>query len=370
MSKLIKAFLFIIFFYLIKINYSFSHHSFAFEFDIENKTMIEGEVTWVRFTNPHVTYRIKVEVDNGSFEEWQIQTHNVRTMLRLNWDQDTVEVGDYLKAFGALGRNSTKKLFMERAILNGGATDIGGEEPRNFQDGGAASAYDMRGINANSDIFYGVVPASFNYDITGAWTNRYKFRITAGDLEPKPIPFTEEGKEIFESTQPWQDPAKTCAPVGLPRAFGAPFNLEIHDAGDHYLMIIAGNVRRVWLDNRNAPQGLLASPMGFSKGKWADNVLTIETTNLSPSWLDGLGHPMSGEETRIIETYTLSDDQLSMDRKMVIFDPYYTEPLIRLRGSARDDNINLVSGSSPCDPAGHYRDMIDQGLLESLWSFD
>ena len=361
--KDIKQALLLSLIFLIKINSSLAHHSFAFEFDADNKAFKEGQVTWVRFSNPHVTYRIKTELNNGSIEEWQIQTHNVRTMLRMNWNQNTLEVGDNVKVFGALGRNSTKKLFMEMAILDNG-------QEISLQDGGASSAYGINQINANSDNFYGVVPANFNYDITGAWTNRYKFRITAGDLEPKPIPFTEEGKKIYESTQPWQDPAKTCAPVGLPRAFGAPFNLEIHDAGDHYLMIIAGNVRRVWLDNRNAPQGLLASPMGFSKGKWEDNVLIIETTNLSPSWLDGLGHPMSGEETRIVETYTLSEDQLSMNRKMIIYDPYYTEPLIRERGSARDDNINLVSGASPCDPASHYIDMIDQGLLESLWSFD
>ena len=49
---------------------------------------------------------LKTELNNGSIEEWQIQTHNVRTMLRMNWNQNTLEVGDNVKVFGALGRNS------------------------------------------------------------------------------------------------------------------------------------------------------------------------------------------------------------------------------------------------------------------------
>ncbi|MCH2668406.1 MAG: DUF6152 family protein [Gammaproteobacteria bacterium] len=346
-------------------DFSVAHHSFAFEFDRNQNATLEGEVTWVRFSNPHVTYRVRTQLENGAMEEWQVQTHNVGMLLGINWDQDTIKVGDKIKLSGALGRNSSKKIFMEWVTLANG-------EVRNILDGASSSAYDIVDINADPDKSYGVAPTAHPYDITGAWNNRYKFQITAGDLEPKPTPFTEEGRRIHEATKEWEDPAKTCSPMGLPRAFGAPFNLEIVDAGGYYLMVAYGGVRRIWLDEREAPEGLLASPMGFSTGKWDNNVFIIETSHLSQSWLDGLGLPMSGEGTRIIETYTLSEDQLTMDRKMIIHDPYYTEPLIRERGSARDDDIQfqLVAGTTPCDPTAHYRDMWEQDLLESLWGFN
>ncbi len=58
-------------------------------------------------------------------------------------------------------------------------------------------------------------------------------------------------------------------------------------------------------------------------------------------WLDTGGLPMSGAETLIIETYVPSADQLTMDRTMVIHDPLYTEPLVRTRFSARDEDAPL-----------------------------
>ena len=352
-------------FFLISMDFAAAHHSFAFEFDRNQNMNLEGEVTWVRFSNPHVTYRIRTQLENGVTEEWQVQTHNVGVLLGLNWDKDTIKVGDTIKLSGALGRSSSKKIFMEWVTLASG-------EELSILDGASSSAYDIVEINADPNKSYGITSTEHPYDITGAWNNRYKFQITAGDLEPKPTPFTEEGRRVHEATKEWEDPAKTCFPTGLPRSFGAPFNLEIVDAGDYYLMIDWGGVRRIWLDEREAPEGLLASPMGFSTGEWEGNSLIIETSHLSPSWLDGLGLPMSGEGTRIVEAYTVSEDQLTMDRKMIIHDPYYTEPLIRARGSARDDDIQfqLVSGTTPCDPTGHYRDMWDQGLLESLWDFN
>jgi len=132
-------------------------------------------------------------------------------------------------------------------------------------------------------------------------------------------------------------------------------------------MINSGYVRRIWLDGRESPKDLFPSPMGFSRGKWDGEVFVIETTHLEPGWLDGSGLPMSGEGTRLVETYAISEDRLTMERKMTIYDPYYTEPLVRVRGSSRDDNIELIEGGSGCDPVSFYRDLWDQGLLESLW---
>ena len=103
--------------------------------------------------------------------------------------------------------------------------------------------------------------------------------------------------------------------------------------------------------------------MGFSVGKWEGNVLVVETTHLSPGWLDGSGLPMSGEGTRIVERYVPSDDRLSIDRTMTIYDPYYTQPLVRQRYSARDDAVDLTE-QAPCDPDSYYRDLSRNGRLE------
>ena len=55
---------------------------------------------------------------------------------------------------------------------------------------------------------------------------------------------------------------------------------------------------------------------------------------------------MKGEGTRIVERYELAPDRLAMDRIMTIHDPYYTQPLVRRRGSARDDNVDISEQAS------------------------
>ena len=339
---------------------SHAHHGFAFEFDVEQQGSLTGEITQVRFMNPHVVYMLDADTADGSSEEWLLMTHNVGVMRRLGWDPTTIEVGDRIEVSGSLGRGGTKKLSVDSVVLADGSrsTPRGGE----YSD-----AYTTNEINADADRFYGVNANDYPIDITGTWANNYKFQLTIDDLEPKPTPFTESGRALFEATENWQDPSKSCRSGGLPRWFGAPMNVEILDAGSHYLMASSMGVRRIWMDGREAPDEILPSPRGFSVGRWEGNVLIAETTHLLPGWLDGSGLPMSGEGTRLVETYTVSEDRLSIDRVMTIYDPYYTEPLVRTRGSARQDGLDMSEGGSGCDPTSYLRDLWQQGRFESLW---
>ncbi len=137
------------------------------------------------------------------------------------------------------------------------------------------------------------------------------------------------------------------------------------DAGSHYLIVHEQNnmPRWIWMDGRSLPQGLPASSMGFSVGQWEEDVLVIETTNLTAGALDGSLLPMSGEGTRIVERWAFSEDRLTTDRTMTIYDPYYAKPLVRQRGSARRDSLELFE-PAPCDPDGYFRDLLEAGRLE------
>jgi hypothetical protein len=72
---------------------------------------------------------------------------------------------------------------------------------------------------------------------------------------------------------------------------------------------------------------------------------------------------MKGEGTRIVERYDFTADRLAMDRTMTIYDPYYTQPLVRRRGSARDDSVD-IGEQAPCDPDSYYRDLLELDRLE------
>jgi hypothetical protein len=335
-----------------------AHHSFAAEFDADKTAELSGKIVQVWWANPHVRYRLEVKGAGGDAEQWELQALNITSLQRLGWLEQTVKVGDELEVSGQLGRDGAKKLFLRTVARPDGTrllTDRGstGRDPNQVH------------TTPGKNYGYGPVRNDYPVDITGPWRNRYKFRVTVDDLEPKPTPFTAEGRALFAATDHYQDPALRCLALGLPRLFGAPYDMEIIDAGTHYALIhVEHNTpRRVWMDGRQPPAGTQPSSLGFSVGHWEDDVLVIETTHLSPGWLDGSGLPMKGEGTRIVERYELSDDRLAIDRIMTIYDPYYTQALVRRRGSARDDEVD-ISEQASCDPDSYYRDLLEAGRLE------
>ncbi|MDD9996649.1 MAG: DUF6152 family protein, partial [Rhodospirillaceae bacterium] len=119
-----------------------AHHSFAAEYDADLHGTLRGEIVDVQFVNPHVRYRIRAEQDDGSVEEWELQTHNVRTMVRMGWTAETIEAGDRIEVSGALGRNGVRKLSMDSVVLADGTRF----DPRG---GEVADAYTTSDINAD-----------------------------------------------------------------------------------------------------------------------------------------------------------------------------------------------------------------------------
>lgn len=335
-----------------------AHHSVAAEFDTRLQGELNGEITHVWFTNPHIRYGLKVANEDGSTEDWELQAGNVTNLRRQNWFADSIQVGDTVTVTGDFGRDGAKK-FRIRDI----ETAAGLHLPQSAGSGQS----DRNRINASADNEYGHARHDNAYpiDITGPWRNNYKWSVTVDDLEPKPVPFTTEGRSLYEATEAWHDYSLRCMAPGLPRIFGAPYNVDVVDAGNHYLMIYVehNTPRRIWMDGRAAGPDTPETSMGFSVGRWEDDVLVVETTHLLPGWLDGSGLPMSGDDTRIVERYEFSADRLSIGRTMTIYDRYYTEPLIRHRASAREDDIDLSEQAS-CDPDSYYRDLSASGRLE------
>ncbi len=336
-----------------------AHHSFPAEFDRSRQGELTGRIVGIWYKNPHARYRMEIAAEDGTIAEWDIQTTSVTSLRQAGWGPDTLTVGETVRVWGDLARGDARKLFM-RGMEKSDGSEF-------FPMGPVRSPSERNRINANADYEYGYaqVNPDHPFDISGPWHNGYKFRLTVDDLEPKPTPFSTAGRRVFEATEAWYDDVLRCMPLGLPRTFGSPYAMEIVDAGSHYLIVFEQNntPRWIWTNGRKLPQGLPANSMGFSVGHWEDDVLVIETTNLTAGTLDGSLLPMSGEDTRIVERWAFSEDRLTIDRQMTIYDPYYTKPLVRQRGSARKDSLEVFE-PAPCDPDGYFRDLLDTGRLE------
>ena len=336
-----------------------AHHSFPAEFDKSRPGELKGTIVGVWYKNPHARYRMEVPTADGTTEVWDIQATSVTSLRRAGWGPETLMVGESVRIWGDLGYGDSKKLFMRGMEKSDGSEHL--------PMGPVRTRSERNRVNASADKDYGYaqVNPGHAFDISGPWHNGYKFQLTVDDLEPKPTPFTAEGKRVFAATESWHDDALRCMPLGLPRTFGSPYAMEIVDAGSHYLVVHEQYNMPRWIriDGRTLPQDLPASSMGFSVGYWEGNVLVVETTNLTAGTLDGSLLPMSGEGTRIVERWAFGEDRLTMDRTMTIHDPYYSKPLVRQRGSARRDLL-VVFEPALCDPDGYFRDLLKTGRLE------
>lgn len=335
---------------------SIAHHAFITEFDADTEGEVAGVVTKVWWANPHIRYDVDVTLPNGTVEQWSLHPPgNLPTYRRENWTAETLQAGDTVTATGNLGRDGARKLY---------ATCINLESGRKL--GRCVSSATTREVTADPNAVHTYSTKDYEIDISGFWDNRYQFRTTVDDLDPKPMPLTADSKAIYDARRFGDDHVLRCQPAGLPRIFGSPYPMEIVDAGSHYLMLFlqANTPRWVYMDGRDAPPELPLSSMGFSVGHWEGRTLVIETTHLVPGWLDGSGYPMTGGDgTRIVERWTVADDTLTIGRTMTIYDDYYTKPLVRTRGSQRGDVGERVE-SPPCDATPFYYELLERGELE------
>ena len=336
-----------------------AHHAFSTEFDADLDGRVEGIVTRVWWANPHIRYDVDVTLPDGSIEQWSLHPPgNLPTYRRENWTAETLQAGDPVVATGNLGRDGAKKLY---------ATCISLESGR--QLGRCVSPGSTSRVTADPDVVHTYQANDYDVDISGFWDNRYRFRTTVDDFEPKPMPMTPQARAIYDARVFGDDHVLRCLPAGLPRIFGSPYPVEIVDAGSHYVMIFLqdNTPRWVYMDGRGPLEDQPLTSMGFSTGRWEDRTLVIETTHLSPGWLDGSGYPMSGGDgTRIVEQWRVAEDGLTIDRTMTIYDDLYTEPLVRTRGSQRGNARELLE-SPPCDATAFYAELWERGELEKLF---
>ena len=106
--------------------------------------------------------------------------------------------------------------------------------------------------------------------------------------------------------------------------------------------------RTIWMDDRpQPPEAALHTWMGFSKGKWDGDILTVYTTHMKQGWIrrDGLRH---SDQATLTEHFIRHDNH--MMHVSILSDPLtLTEPLLK----SQDFNLRVQNGQTwlyPCEP--------------------
>ena len=94
------------------------HHSFAAEFDGDQRVELTGIVTKVEWTNPHVWFYINVtDPDTGEVTNWGAEMGPPHGLQRSGWRRDTLKIGDSVSLEGALARNGSKRVNARNVTL-------------------------------------------------------------------------------------------------------------------------------------------------------------------------------------------------------------------------------------------------------------
>ncbi len=86
-----------------------AHHSFAAEFDANAPIRLNGIVTKVEWTNPHVYFFIEVENDQGDYDIWALEMGSPNGLMRRGWSRDTLAIGTEVIVSGTRARDGSFK---------------------------------------------------------------------------------------------------------------------------------------------------------------------------------------------------------------------------------------------------------------------
>ncbi|MGC4029498.1 MAG: DUF6152 family protein [Steroidobacteraceae bacterium] len=104
---------------------AFAHHSFA-AFDLKKTVEVDGELTQVKFTNPHSWFQLKVTGADGKEELWNVEGLSPQQLFSKGLTRSAMKVGDHVKISvnplrsGAPGGSLVSVTLADGTVLNGG----------------------------------------------------------------------------------------------------------------------------------------------------------------------------------------------------------------------------------------------------------
>lgn len=199
-------------------------------------------------------------------------------------------------------------------------------------------------------------------DFTGTWIG-----VRGVDLRKYSMALTEEAEQWVAAYDARMDePQKRCVSPGLVAAATWIFPFEVVADARHERLVFLyeafGLSRRIHVDKPELPEFYPESSMGYSRARFRDGVLDIETTLLAPSTRDFNGEPV-GENARITERYFLTDGGNQLNLVMHLHDPdNYRRPPIRRRAWQRNDDALIFPFE--CDPDSFFRQLYSEGRMQ------
>ncbi len=303
------------------------HHSFAATFAVDVITELEGEVTAVRWRNPHVGFTLKTVDDSGAETLWSMESHSLSIMRRMDLATAFIYVGDKVKVAGNPARQSgINAMAVQNILLPSGEEWV-------FQFG--ATPADLRW----SDRLMGTTERWFATEGEASEAERGIFRVWStaraaggGSLRNPSYPLTQSARAAMAAFDPVADnPLADCAPKGMPYIMTQPYPMEFVDQDDTILLRIEeyDTVRTIYLGSAVSAAGQPPSILGHSVGHWEDDTLVVGTTGVNYPYFDGAPGIPQSDAVEFVERITAVEDGSRLDYRLTATDPAtFTEPVV------------------------------------------
>jgi hypothetical protein len=82
----------------------FAHHGFDTEYDAKKHVKLEGVVTMVAWTNPHMRVYVDVKDKDGKVTNWNFELTSPNTIRRQGWGPEDLQAGDEVIVEGFGGK--------------------------------------------------------------------------------------------------------------------------------------------------------------------------------------------------------------------------------------------------------------------------
>lgn len=306
-----------------------AHHSFA-KFDLRNSIEIEGEVTDVRWQNPHIRFTVRGSAADGRVQIWNLETNSPGILRRAGIEAGLVAVGDRVKVAGNPAVNGSPEMNATNMLLpDGRELQLNPREPLRFGGravGDGAAWAPTTGDSSRPELGLFRVWSSTFANAALLFTDSARPGFTVLDY-----PLTPQARRAVEAFDPVAGSrrlANDCTPKGMPWIMEQPYDVMFERDGDDILFKLEefDVVRRIHMSFAGDRAAQPSTLHGFSTGTWDGRTLVVTTTNLnSPNFKFEV--PQSDRAT-IVERFTPSADGAKLDYEIVVTDPVtFTEPV-------------------------------------------
>jgi len=118
MRRYLLGFLTLTFAFLMVVSTALAHHSFSAEFDAKKPVKLQGFVTKVEWTNPHVWFYMSVkDATTGKTAIWGFEMGPPHGLQGQGWQRETMKLGDEVIVEGSLAKNGSNKVNARNVTL-------------------------------------------------------------------------------------------------------------------------------------------------------------------------------------------------------------------------------------------------------------